>query len=79
MSILQCYISNLDVVCELTIRIPLLPCLGNISKGDSPTIELIDSVNSSAVNLFNIAMCVFTSKILHTEQVPYSDGWRRTK
>jgi len=69
---------NLIFLCELTIRIPRLPCRFNMANTVSSTVELVNSVTSDSVNSFNFAICAFASKCLPIELVTRSDGWRRT-
>jgi len=43
-------------LCKLTIVITRLPCLFMMAKAVSSTVELVNSVTSDYVNLFNFAM-----------------------
>jgi hypothetical protein len=72
------WISNMIFLCKLTIVIRRLPCLFRKAKAVSSTVELVNSVTSDSVNLFNFAMWAFASKCFPIELVPCSDGWRRT-
>ena len=74
-SILKTCILNLIFLCELPIGIPRLPCHFSMAKAVSATVELINSVTSDTVNLFNFAICAFASKCLPFELGPCSDGW----
>ena len=69
---------NLNFLCELTIGIRRLPCRLSMVKAVSLTIELVNSVTSDNVNLFNFEICTSASECLPIELVPCSDGWRRT-
>jgi len=70
--------SNIICFCERTTVIARLHCLFSIGKAVSSTIELVNSVTSNYINLFNFAMWAFASKWFPIEVVPCSDGWRRT-
>jgi len=72
------WISNMVFLCKLTIVNPRLPCLSRMAKAVSSTVELVNSVISDSVNLFNFAMWAFASKCFPIELVTCSDGWRRT-
>jgi len=69
--------SNLIILCKLTIEIPRVPCLIRMAKVVSLTVELVNSVPSDSVILFNFVMGAFASKCFPTELVPCSDGWRK--
>jgi len=43
-------------LCELTIVIPQLSSLFKMAKAVSSTVEVVNSVTSDSVNLFNFAM-----------------------
>jgi len=47
--------SNLIVLCILTIVIPRLPCVFKMAKAVSSTVVLVNLVRFVSVNLFNIA------------------------
>jgi hypothetical protein len=66
-SIVKTRMVNLIFLCEHTIRIPQLPCQFSMAKAVSSTIELVKSVTSDTVNLFNFAICAFASKCLAIE------------
>jgi len=70
--------SNINFLCKLTIVIHRVPCLFSKAKDVSPTTELVNSVTSDSVNLFNIVMSAFANEGFCIELVPCSDGWRRT-
>jgi len=70
--------SNLIFLCKFMSVIPRLPCFFKMAKAVSLTVELVNSVTSVSVNLFNFAMRSFASKCTSIELVPCSDGWRRT-
>ena len=76
--ILLMWMSNMIFLCEHTIVIPWIPCRFRMAKAVSPTVELVNSVTSDSVNLFDFAMWAFASKCFPIELVPCSDGWRRT-
>jgi len=63
---------------DLTIVIPRLSCLFSIAKAVLLTVDLVNSDTSGSVDTSNFAMCAFASKCFPIEQVPCSDGWRRT-
>jgi len=48
--------SNIIVLCELTIVIPQHPCHIKMAKAVSLTVELVNSVLSDSVNQFNYGM-----------------------
>jgi len=64
------WISNLIVLCKLTIVIPRLPCLFRMSKAVSSTVELVNSEISDSVSLFNFQVWAFASKFIPLELVP---------
>jgi len=74
----QSWMSNMTFLSELTIGIPRLPWLVRMPKAASSTVELVNSVTSNSVNLFNLAMWAFASKCFPIELVAYSDGYHRT-
>ena len=67
--------SNINFFCKLTIVIPQLPWLFSMTTAVLLSIELVDSVISDYVNLFNITMCAFASKCFSIELVTCTDGW----
>jgi len=56
------WMSNMNVLCKLTIVIPRLPCLFGMAKAVSSIIELVNSVTSNSVNSFNFAIWALASK-----------------
>jgi len=68
----------MNFLCTLTIVIPRLGCLLRMAKAESSTVELVNSVPSHCVNLFNFVMWAFPSECFPMELVPCSDGWWRT-
>jgi len=69
--------SNMVFLCELTIVIPQLSSLFKMAKAVSSTVEVVNSVTSDSVNLFNFAMWAFASNYFPIELVSCSDGCRR--
>jgi len=65
-------------LCELTSVIPRLPCLFRMAKAVSSPVELVNSVTSNWVNLFNFGMWAYASKCFPIELVPCSDEWRKS-
>jgi len=57
---------------------PRLPCLFRVTKAVSSTVELVISVTSGSVNLFNIAIWTHASECSSIELVPCSDERPRT-
>jgi len=72
------WMTNMICLCKHTILIPRLPCLFRMAKAVSSTVELVNSVTSDSVSLFNFVIWAFPSKCFLTELVPYTDEWRRT-
>jgi len=68
----------MNILGELTIVIPQLPCIFSMAKAISSTIQLVNSVSSNSVNLFDFATCAFATECFTIQLVPCSDGWRRT-
>jgi hypothetical protein len=61
--------SNMNILCELTVGIPRLPSLLRMAKAVSSTVEQVNSVTSDSINSFNITMCTLASKCLPIELV----------
>jgi len=74
----ETWMSNTNFLSKLTIVIPQLPTLLRMANAVSSTVKLFNSVTADSVYLFNIAMWAFASKCFPIEEVPWSDGWRRT-
>jgi len=68
---------NMNILWALTIGIPRLPGLFILPQAVSSTVELVNSVTSASVNVFNFAMRAVASKCFPMKLVPCSDGWRR--
>jgi len=66
--------SNMNFLCELRIEIPRLDCLFSTAKAVSSTVELVNSVTSDCINLFNFAMRAFACQGFSIQLVRYSDG-----
>jgi len=73
------WMSNMIILCELTVVIPRLPCIFRITNAVASTVELVNSVTSDGMNSFNFASRAFASKCFPMELVPCSDGWRMTR
>jgi len=71
-------ILNINFHCELTIAFAWLPCLFSMAKAASPTIELVNSVTSDTVHLYNFELCAFVNNCFTTKLVPCFDGCWRT-
>jgi hypothetical protein len=69
--------SNINFYCEHHNVIPQPPTLLMLAKVVSLTIEIVISVNSDSVDLFNYAMGDFANNSVPIKQVPCSDIWRR--
>jgi hypothetical protein len=72
------WMSNLIFLCKHTIIIPRLHYLFKMAKAVSSNVDLVNSVTSVSVNLFNFEMWAFATKCFPIELVPCSDGWQRT-
>jgi len=70
--------SKMIYLCKISILIPWLPCLCRMAKAVSSTVELVNSVTSYSVYLFNFAMWALATKCIPIELVPCSDGWQQT-
>jgi len=69
------WMSNMNLVWDLTIVILRHPCLLRMAKAVSLTIELLNSVTSHSVNSVHIVMWALATKCVPIELVPYSDRW----
>jgi hypothetical protein len=72
------WMSNLILLCKLTVVIPRLPCLFRMAKAVSSTVELVNYVTSVSVDSCKFAMSAFASKCFPIELVPCSNGWRES-
>jgi len=69
----------MNLLCKLTIVIAWHRCLFSMAQAVSSTVGLVNTEISNSVNLFNFAMCDFSTKCFYIKLVACSDGWQRTR